>query len=443
VAIVGAGIAGLAAAWELRDKAEVTIYEADRVGGKILTEPFEGRPVECGPDAFITRVPDAIALCAELGLDDLVAPEAGRTLLWWDGRLRELPDGLVLGVPKKLGPLVTSGLLSPAGMARAAADLVLPRRPLGEDISVRDLIAGRFGREVADRLVDPLVGGIHAGRTDELSATATVPQLVAAAKSSRSLLLGLRRAPGPPAGAGTEPLFLTPRAGLAHLVERIATAGPPVTTETVEAVSADGGRWRVVPGDDLFDAVVLAVPARDAARLLGRETGPAGLARIEYASVALVTLGYPEMDLPEATNGILVPRHQGRLMTACSFGSAKWPHWANPGRTVLRVSAGRAGDRRAFELEDEELVERLSTEVAEALGRGDRPDTWRVSRWPDSFPQYRVGHPQTVRSITADLARTHPGVTVCGASYQGAGLPACIASGRAAARTAVAAVLQP
>ncbi len=275
VAIVGGGIAGLAAAWELRDqdRVEVTIYEPDRIGGKILTEPFEGRPVECGPDAFITRVPDAVALCAELGLDDLVGPEAGRTLLWWDGRLRELPEGLVLGVPKKLGPLVSSGLLSPAGMARAAADLVLPRRPPGEDISVRDLIAGRFGSQVADRLVDPLVGGIHAGRTDELSAAATVPQLVAASKSSRSLLLGLRRMPGP--ASSTEPLFLTPRGGLAQLVERLATAIPPVRPQAVDSVTADGGQWRVEPGDDPFDAVILAVPARDAARLLGGEAPPA------------------------------------------------------------------------------------------------------------------------------------------------------------------------
>jgi oxygen-dependent protoporphyrinogen oxidase len=172
VAVVGGGISGLAAAWELHPRSEVSVYEGQRLGGKILTEPFEGRDVECGPDAFITRTPDAVGLCAELGIDDLVGPQAGGTLLWWRGQLRALPEGLVLGAPKRLVPLIMSGLLSPAGLLRASADLFLPRRSFGADVSVRTLVAARFGSEVADRLVDPLVGGIHAGRTEDLSSVA-------------------------------------------------------------------------------------------------------------------------------------------------------------------------------------------------------------------------------------------------------------------------------
>jgi protoporphyrinogen/coproporphyrinogen III oxidase len=434
VAVVGGGISGLAAAWELHPHSDVWVYEAERLGGKILTEPFEGRDVECGPDAFISRTPDAVGLCAELGLDDLTAPQAGGTLLWWRGRLRNLPEGLVLGAPKRLRPLITSGLLSPAGLLRASADLFLPRHPIDADVSVRALIAARFGSEVADRLVDPLVGGIHAGRTEELSSMATVPQLVEVARRSRSLLLGLRRTPTAAAG----PAFLTPRLGLAslvgRLVQRLQEAGVQICHQQVTGLTRDGHTWRVQPADESFDAVVLATNAVAASHILGGN-GPGGLRQIPAASVALVTLGYGPIAVPPGVNGVLVPRSAGWLMTACSFGSAKWPQWANPNRTVLRVSTGRDGDHRAFRLDDEQLVAHLADEVGTALGMTDQPDTWRVNRWLNSFPQYRVGHPARVAEISDTLRRTHPMVHVCGASYHGAGIPACISSGRAAARS--------
>jgi oxygen-dependent protoporphyrinogen oxidase len=434
IAVVGGGISGLAAAWELRDRADVTVFEPGRLGGKILTEPFEGCPVDCGPDAFITRVPDAIELCQELGLDDLVAPAAGRTLLWYQDRLRPLPDGLILGVPRRLAPLATSGLLSPAGLARAAADLVLPSTAVGADMSVRALVSRRFGAQVADRLVDPLVGSIYAGPTDELSARAAVPQLVDAATQHRSLLMGLRGlAPGPQAG----PMFLAPRQGLGALaqclVTRLSQTGMGIVAASVASLTPDGGRWRVEPSGEAYDGVVLAVPASDAARVLGPDAPP-GLGEIRAASVALATFGYPSLDVPPGINGFLVPASSGRLMTACSFGTNKWPHWAASGRAVLRVSAGRAGDTRPFDMDDDALADRLTSEVATALRIGDRPDAWRVSRWPDSFPQYDVGHGARVGGIFDHLRRTHPGVELCGASYSGVGIPACVASGRAAAR---------
>jgi protoporphyrinogen/coproporphyrinogen III oxidase len=440
VAVIGGGIAGLAAAWELRSDAQVTVFEPAALGGRIRTGTFEGRLIDCGPDAFITRVPDGLELCRELGMEDLVAPREGRTLLWWQGRLRTLPDGLVLGVPKHLAPLATSGLLSPLGLIRAAGDLVLPRTALTGDVSVRDLVAHRFGSEVADRLVDPLVGGIHAGRTAALSANSTVPQLVAAARSSRSLLLGLRRmvAAGP-----TGPTFLAPRQGMGALVdrltERLAQAGTEFTPLAVSGLERDGRTWRAAPTDEPFDAVVIATGAAEAARILG-SGAPSGLAGIEFASVVLVTLGYGSLALPAGANGALVPPQSGWLMTACSFGSAKWPQWAPPGRTVLRVSAGRDGDDRALHLADDQLVDRLAHEVGAALQTSDVPDHWRVNRYPGSFPQYRVGHADLVRGIAEDLSRTHPGVAVCGASYHGAGIPACIASGRGAARSVVKSV---
>ena len=433
IAIVGGGIAGLAAAWELSGRADVTVFEPGHLGGKILTEPFEGRAVDSGPDAFITRVPDAIELCAEIGVGDLISPAAGRTLIWWAGRARELPEGLVLGVPRRLGPVIRSGLISPFGWIRAAGDLVLPDRLPSGDVSVRELVAGRFGAQVADRLVDPLVGGIHAGTIDSLSAETTVPQLVAAARRSRSLLLGLRKA----AGTADGPIFSTPRGGLSvlvdTLVERLRERSVTFEPLAVTSLSPSRSGWRLEPSDTAFDGVILATPAAAAARLLGSEA-PAGLTTITTASVVLVTLSYEELDLPSGINGVLVPKSSGMLSTACSFASAKWPHWAGAGRTVLRVSAGRWGDDRAMSMPDEELGDRLSEEISIITRTKAIPEARRVTRWPDSFPQFRVGHAEVVRSIGDDLRARYPGVEVCGSNYGGAGIPACIASGRDAAR---------
>lgn len=450
VAVVGAGITGLAAAWELRADAEVTVLDADGIGGRIRTTDFEGVPVDEGPDAFITRTPAAVELCSELGLtDELAAPAVGRTLLWVGGRLRPLPDGLVLGVPGRLGPVVRSGLLSPAGMLRAGLDLILPPTPVGEDVGVGELVTARFGREVATRLVEPLLGSIHAARIDGLSAAATAPQLLAAARRERSLLRALRRptgtgagGPGTPVGpgapGGTGPLFLAPRGGMGRLVERLEQelrAGG-VRFERLRAgrVAPGPGGALAVEGAGRFDRVVLAVPAPAAAEALGALCPP-GLARIDATSVTLVTLAWDEADLPvpPGVNGVLVPPGEDRLMTACSMGSSKWPHWRLPGRVVLRVSVGRQGDRRAEQLDDPELVDRLAGELRAALGARGGPAAARVSRWREAFPRYGVGHPGLVAGIRAELSRRLPGVALAGASYDGAGVPACIASGRAAA----------
>lgn len=431
VAVVGGGIAGLAAAWELRGRAEVVIHEPGPLGGRIRTTDFAGRPVDEGPDAFITRSPEAAQLCAELDLSgDLVAPAAGRTLLWWRGGLHALPAGLVLGVPRDLRPVATSGLLSPRGMLRAALDLALPASRFGPDVSVAELVSKRFGHQVDERLVEPLVGSIHAARTADLSASMTVPQVLEAARRSRSLLLALRTAQAAPPG----PLFLTPRRGLgalvARLAERLASAGVRVVASPVTAVRP--AHIGVALDGERYDAAILAVPAAEAGRLLG-DAG-AGLGAIGATSVGLVTFDYGgDLPVPAGVNGILVPPGEGRLMTACSFGSNKWPHWANPGHAVLRVSVGREGDDRWQALDDDDLAGRLAEELRLALGTTAQPSAWRVSRWDGAFPHYRVGHPSYVRAVTALLQREAPGIRLAGASYTGAGIPACVASGRIAA----------
>lgn len=420
VTVVGGGIAGLAAAWEAVQRgAEVSVLEAgDRFGGKIETAAIGGVPVEAGPDAFLARVPWAVDLCRSLGLD-LVPPAVGRALVWSGGRLRPLPDGMLLGVPTGVGPIARSGLLSPLGMARAALDVVLPRAPLGGDVSVGELVRRRLGAEVLERLVDPLIGGINAGRADALSAKAVAPQVLAAAKASRSLVLGARRVRTTADG----PVFLTVPSGLSTLVDtlvaRLRDAGADLRTGTpVDSL------------DDLDGPVVLAVPAFEAARLIGGEAGVL-LAGIDHASVALTTFAYPADAVPALdASGFLVPRREGRLVTACSFGTTKWPHWAPPGHVVLRVSAGRDRDERAMRLPDEQLVRRLHHELIELVGVRTPPTHAQVHRWERGFPQYRVGHLDRVAAIEAALPAT---VAVAGAAYRGLGIPACIKQGRDAA----------
>ncbi|PZS23545.1 MAG: protoporphyrinogen oxidase [Acidimicrobiales bacterium] len=464
VAVVGGGITGLSAAWTLAGGAArvVLLEAADRPGGKVLTDEVGGQPVDVGPDAFLARVPDAVDLCRAVGLgDDLVAPATGRAFIWSRGRLRPLPKGLVLGVPTALRPLAQSGLLSPWGLLRAALDRVLPPTVAVGDRSVGDLVASRLGREALDRVVDPLLGGIHAGDSRELSLATTAPQLESAAARSRSLMTALaaqgrngqggqNAQGGQGMAAASGPVFWSLASGLGTLVERLrvelSRRGVELRMGTaVQSLDRVGDRWRVrTPGGAVdADAVVLAVPSPVAARLVAPHAAGAAaeLEGIDYASVVVTSLVYPNSGVrhPLDGSGFLVPRTEGRLMTACTWSSSKWPHLARPGRVLLRVSAGRWGDDRALAMGDGTLIDRLHTELAAALGLHARPLAVRVTRWPHAFPQYRVGHLERVARIEAGLAEL-PGLAVAGAAYRGVGLPACVSQGRRAAEAVLPAV---
>ena len=304
-AVIGGGIAGLSAAWELAaatgDRAEITLYEPSQLGGKLRTTQFLGRAVDEGPDSLLTRVPEGLALCSELGLDEsLEATRANRALLFSGGKLRPLPDGLVLGVPVKLAPLVRSGILSAGGIAQASLDLVRPRFRRQTDVSVYNLVASRFGRQVAERLVEPLLGSIHAGSTRQLSAAATAPQLLAAAQANRSLLMGLRRAtPARQPSSAPSPLFVAPRQGMQaladRLIDRLEALGITFVPAEAAMLRQDRGGVVVEPDGGRFDGAVLAVPAPVAFSLLGTVLGESAappLAGMEFVSVAVTTLAF-------------------------------------------------------------------------------------------------------------------------------------------------------
>jgi oxygen-dependent protoporphyrinogen oxidase len=446
VAVVGGGIAGLSAALEAaRLGARVTVLEGSgRLGGKVAVSEVGGLSVDEGADAMLTRVPDGLALVRGAGLEaELTAPAAGQAFIWSRGALRPLPTGTLLGLPTDLAALARSGLLSGRGLNRVPLDLVLPGALATDDVSVGELVRRRFGREVVDRLVDPLLGGVYAGHADRLSLRATLPQLVRHAARHRSLLLAARAARSA-APATDGPLFTSLPGGLGRLPDAVAAAsGADIRLRTtVRSMSRTPTGWRLTTGSTAdpaqldVDAVVLAVPAAPAARLL-REVVPAAaeeLAGVEYASVAIVTL---VLDGGVATrgSGYLVPAVEGRTTKAVTFSSRKWAHLAGE-REVVRASVGRAGATADLQRPDHELVALVREELEQVVGPLPPLVDSRVTRWGGGLPQYAVGHLDLVQRVRTAVAR-QAGLALAGAAYDGVGVPACARSGREAARCAL------
>ncbi|MAT07180.1 MAG: protoporphyrinogen oxidase [Acidimicrobiaceae bacterium] len=435
--VVGAGITGLTAALDLTaDFDHVEVREAaDRVGGKLQASPFAGIDrVDEGADAYLLRVPDAGDLAARVGLTDIVSPTSASASVWHDG-LHDIPGGLVLGMPAAIRPFATSSLLSWRGKVRAAIEPLLPGRDHGDSLGA--LVRYRFGDEVHERLVDALVGSIYAADTDRWSLQA-VPQLAALSTGHRSLLVAARRRPAPPAPGG--PIFGAPETSMGSLA--IATAdeaqrrGVVVRTSTsVHSIErADtgrsGGQWRV--DDDAFDAVILACPAAVSSRLLDScaPTSARSLARIDTADVVMVRLLVADWpDRLHGRSGYLVPKPDQHLVTAASFASQKWAHWQPSDGQMLRVSLGRDG-LPVMHLSDDDVTRAVVDEVGRHLDLDLQPTELSITRWGGAFPQYRPHHHELVATARSGLP---PGLAIAGASYDGIGVPACVASGRTAA----------
>ncbi|MEV5511011.1 protoporphyrinogen oxidase [Streptomyces orinoci] len=447
VAVIGGGISGLAAAYRLvTGGAEVTVLESEtRLGGKLLAGEIAGVPVDLGAEAMLARRPEAVELARAVGLaDSLQPPAAAGARVWTRGGLRPLPQGHLMGVPGDLAPLAASGVISEAGLARMARETELPGTELGEDVAIGALVAERFGREVVDRLVEPLLGGVYAGDAYRISMRAAVPALFAAARRHPSLTEAVRavQAAAPARGG---PVFMGIDGGVGRLplavAEAVRRAGGEIRTGApVRALTRLPGGWRLDLGDAYLtaDAVVLATPAGAAARLLDT-TAPAAageLAAVEYASMALVTLAFRRSEVAHLLDGsgFLVPPVDGRKIKASTFAANKWG-WiasADPDVFVLRTSLGRYGDEADLEREDAELVDLSLKDLGEAVGLAARPLRSRVTRWYGGLPQYPVGHLRRVARIR-DAVAALPGLRVCGAHYDGVGIPACIAAAHRAA----------
>ncbi|KAF5994214.1 protoporphyrinogen oxidase [Streptomyces sp. RLB3-17] len=446
VVVIGGGIAGLAAAHRLLDRgARVTVLEAsDRVGGKLLPGEIAGARVDLGAESMLARRPEAVALAREVGLADRLQPPATATAsLWTRGALRPMPKGHVMGVPGTAAAL--SGVLSDEGLARIERDAELPRTEVGDDVAVGEYVAARLGREVVDRLVEPLLGGVYAGDAYRISMRLAVPQLFAALRTHVSLTEAVREIQAKAAAAQqTGPVFMGIEGGVGQLPLAVARSvrergGEILTGATVtELRRAGDGGWRVVAGGRVLhaDGVVVAVPAGPAAALLRAEAPAAAteLAGVEYASMALVTLAYRRADitLPEGS-GFLVPPVDGHTIKASTFASRKWGWIAeeNPDLLVLRTSVGRYGETEVLGRDDADLVDVSRHDLREATGLAAEPVATRVTRWDDGLPQYPVGHHTRVARVREHVAEL-PGLAVCGAAYDGVGIPACVASAYAA-----------
>jgi oxygen-dependent protoporphyrinogen oxidase len=461
VVVVGGGIAGLAAAFFLRGEAvngtpvQVTVLEGSpRLGGKLSVSQVAGVPVDEGAEALLARRPEGIDVVRASGLGDGLVP-AGTTsaAIWTRGALRPLPRRQFMGVPADMDELAATGVVSPVGVDRARHEARLHR---DGDISVAGYIGGALGGEVVDRLVDPLLGGVYAGRSEDLSFDATLAPLAAAAREQPTLTAAAAALLPPPGTANADavgPVFVTLTAGLGTLPQTLArVSGAGIRTGAmVRELARTPAGWRVTIGpaaDPEYldaDAVILACPAAPASRLLATVAPGAArpLAEIPYASMAIITVAYPAGAFPEtARSGYLVPAVDGKAVKAVTFSTVKWPHLAklaaDAGKSVhiVRCSVGRAGEVAVLQRDDADLADLAAAELAAATGITGKPVDCRVTRWGGSLPQYNVGHLDRVARIRAAVDG-QPGLAVAGAAYDGVGIPACVAT----ARTAVTQVL--
>jgi oxygen-dependent protoporphyrinogen oxidase len=453
--VVGGGISGLAAAYALAsgpNPPRLTVLESSpRLGGKLAGAELEGVPVDLGAESVLARRPEAVELIRAVGLaDDLVHPATTSAGLWIGDRIRAIPP-TVMGVPTDAA--ATVDVLGKEAAEQVAHEPELPEPALTDDVAIGRFVAERMGSAVTDRLIDPLLGGVYAGRAEEISLAAAVPELFAKLKTAPSLLAATAelRAIGQRRNADGAPVFAGIRGGVNRLVTALeadlTARGVTIRRKlTVRRISRGKSGYELeagpVPARTLLqaDAVVIAVPATPAARMLGKVVPQASteLATIEYASMAIVTLALRKKDWPTAAtgSGFLVPSVEGRTIKASTYSHAKWQWSADAGGdlAVLRCSVGRLGEEYMLQRSDEELTALAAADLRTAIGLEAPVVGSLVTRWGGGLPQYAVGHLDRVDRVEAAVAE-QPGLAVCGAAYRGVGIAACVASaGKAATR---------
>jgi oxygen-dependent protoporphyrinogen oxidase len=448
VAIVGGGISGLAAAYELTrlGVSFVLIERAPQCGGVVVTERIGGYTIDAGPDALLTQKPGAIDLCRELAIDTRLRAQASHTTyVVRGGCLRPLPEASVMGIPTRWSSFATSDAFSWPGKLRMAAEVCLPARSPREDESIASFIGRRFGREAVEYLAEPLLAGIHGGDPSSLSMRASFPRLIEMEASSRSVIAGLRRA-ATPASRSRPPLVALP-GGMSELTAALVHAIPARAIRTGIAVQAitrlRGGYALQVSDRETFDvpAVVMATPPSMTGRLLhGVDRELTDLCRrIRAASVATIALGYRRASVTHPLNGtgFVVPRVERARTRAVSWVSSKWTDRAPADRVLLRAYVGSINDPAAVDLADDALVATAQRDIAPLLGIREGPELARVYRWRDAIPQLEVGHATLMQTID-DRLRMLPGLFVSATGFRGTGIADCVADARHQASRAAA-----
>ena len=462
IAIVGGGVTGLAAAYQIEQEANASdvplrgvLFEATgRLGGKIQTERVDGHLFEEGPDSLLARKIRSTDLLSRLGLAESLVesnPRLRGAFVVHRGRLEPLPESTLFVAPYRVGPLLTTRILSPWGKARALLDLVLPGRVDDSDESLEALVSRRLGREVARRLAIPLLASVYGGGSGDLSVLAAFPELRQLEQKHRSLLKGQRILSQQRKRAQPGSPFVTLSDGLASLIDRLS--GALRSTEIVQSgqvtelhstIAATGQReyrLRLADGRDyLADAVILATPADVTSRLL-RDVAPIAarsLGEIDYLPALVVTVGFERKDVkrPLAGTGFLVPADERLTLIASTWVSQKWPHASPADSALFRCYLGGPSIQNLLERDDADLVRLACAELGPLVGIEAAPRLSRVYRWPSGLPRYAPGHLDRVRSAE-DALREFPGLVLAGAAYRGIGVPDCIRQGQEAARTAL------
>lgn len=455
LAVVGAGISGLALAWAaLRENPDLKVHLFEgrsRPGGAIETRREGGLVLEGGPDSMITDKPAGLQLCRDLGLEPLVQPtneDDRRAMVVRDGRLVPIPEGFRLLAPTRLVPFLLTPVLSPLGKLRIGLDLFLPRRRDPGDETLAGFVGRRLGREALERMAQPLVGGIYGGDAERLSLQATMPRFLEMERQHGSVILGLLAGMRAPRRAGNRAanqagprygLFVSLEGGIQTLVERLVEGLPPGSLRTdlaVERIEPEPGGWRLrAPGfEERFDAVALAMPGWAAAKLTGFDPILSNrLASIRYSSSAAVNLVFRRQQIPGRINsfGFVVPRIENRVLLACTYASVKYAGRAPEGQVILRAFSGGAGREGEVDRPPEELLEDLLGDLRDLLGiRGNPLKVWSA-RHERVMPQYELGHLDLVAEIQGRASR-HPGLFLAGNGFRGVGIPDCVAQARQA-----------
>jgi len=444
--IIGGGISGLSAAYYLRkgSVAPTIVESRQRLGGVIQTERVEGCTIEAGPDSFLSAKPAALELIRELGMaSDVIGSNDHLrvTFVRKGGRLVPLPDGLMMMVPTKILPLVTTPLLSLGTKVRMGMELLRAPQPRPGDESVADFVREHYGQEAVDYLAEPLLSGIYGGDPTQLSVTAVLPRFVELAKQYGSLTRGVlaSRAKARSNGTGPAPLFRTLKGGLGSLIEAVsAAANPEVIAGRAETIERTGSGFRVRVGGEWTESrhVVVATEAHNAGPLLAGLDARLGelLAGVAYSSSMTVAVGFDAADFanPPVGFGFLVPKKERRRLVACTWVGTKFPDRVPEGKIVARCFLGGMEDAGVLAESDEAVAAEVARELHEIAGVTARPLFTRIFRWPRSMAQYTVGHPARLAEIEARVAAI-PGLHLAGNAYQGIGIPDCIRMGKTAA----------
>ena len=441
--IVGGGISGLSAAYELcKTGHEVLLLESSgRLGGKILTTEVAGSNIDAGPDSFLTRDPEMRELCFSLGIgDELVSPVSRAAKIWVNGSMHALPKKHFLGVPLDLDELENLSIISEKGLSEARTDLIKSGNEPNEDETVGSLVRRRLGDEIMENLVGPLLGGINAGDADTLSLEFGVPRLFEASRHDPSLINSINSFLSQQETDPREPIFLTHPAGLQRVVDSLEAqiTGEIRCNEKVSGLRKSGSSWIVESNEEYkAEGIIFSTPAFITSNIISSSCPNTArlLSEIKYASMAFITFAFPFDSVPDFDgSGFLVSRDEDMLTTACSWTSSKWAHFKNDKKVYIRLSVGRFEDDRALRLNDVELIEQLRKELEIFTGITADPLATRVTRWPNSFPQYEVGHGEKIQKIRSEITKEGPGVFLAGAAFNGLGLSACIRDGTSQAQ---------